>query len=312
MGAGAARPSVRRGEHRPRRGPRRRHPPLARRLPTPHARWCRHTPAAPQARPGTEQQYAPPTPFPGAGEGPYITPLVRKLAAEHGVDLGSVEGYRRWRPDTQAGRGRGVPGECAPAGAGARPRLPLGGVDTRRCRPRRAPLRPAAGRAAMPPQGSAARAAAAAAAACRGSPGAGAARLGPVHRAGTCGDRAGAAARRRAIAAAGHDGTDVAPAPGDRSADGRFAAHLRTAHHRGRGGRHEDRPAPPAGEGRLREAGRRQAVLPAVLRTRDARGAQDAPQAQRRRSTRSRERSPTTTWSTSGSRSTPSAACSYP
>jgi len=37
-------------------------------------------------------QYAPLTPLPGAGEGPYITPLVRKLAAEHGVDLGSVQG----------------------------------------------------------------------------------------------------------------------------------------------------------------------------------------------------------------------------
>ena len=53
---------------------------------------ARTPPAAPQARPLAEQQYAPPTPLPGAAEGPYITPLVRKLAAEHGVDLGSVEG----------------------------------------------------------------------------------------------------------------------------------------------------------------------------------------------------------------------------
>jgi pyruvate dehydrogenase E2 component (dihydrolipoamide acetyltransferase) len=57
-------------------------PPAARSGPT----------TAPPARPVAEQQYAPPTPLPGAGEGPYITPLVRKLAAEHGVDLGSVEG----------------------------------------------------------------------------------------------------------------------------------------------------------------------------------------------------------------------------
>ena len=49
-------------------------------------------PAAAQARPGTQQQFAPLTPLPGAGEGPYITPLVRKLASEHGVDLGSVQG----------------------------------------------------------------------------------------------------------------------------------------------------------------------------------------------------------------------------
>ncbi len=57
-------------------------PPAARSGPT----------TAPPARSVAEQQYAPPTPLPGAGEGPYITPLVRKLAAEHGVDLGSVEG----------------------------------------------------------------------------------------------------------------------------------------------------------------------------------------------------------------------------
>jgi len=44
-----------------------------------------------QARRGT-QQFAPLTPLPGAGESPYITPLVRKLASEHGVDLGSVQG----------------------------------------------------------------------------------------------------------------------------------------------------------------------------------------------------------------------------
>jgi pyruvate/2-oxoglutarate dehydrogenase complex dihydrolipoamide acyltransferase (E2) component len=38
------------------------------------------------------QQYTLPTPLHGAGEGPYITPLVRRLAAEHGVDLAAVEG----------------------------------------------------------------------------------------------------------------------------------------------------------------------------------------------------------------------------
>ncbi len=36
-------------------------------------------------------QYAAPTPLP-SGDGPYVTPLVRKLAAEHGVDLESVTG----------------------------------------------------------------------------------------------------------------------------------------------------------------------------------------------------------------------------
>jgi pyruvate dehydrogenase E2 component (dihydrolipoamide acetyltransferase) len=39
-----------------------------------------------------EEEYPPPTPLPGAGEAPYVTPLVRKLAAEHAVDLDSVTG----------------------------------------------------------------------------------------------------------------------------------------------------------------------------------------------------------------------------
>ena len=37
-------------------------------------------------------QHAAPTPLPSGGDGPYVTPLVRKLAAEHGVDLESVSG----------------------------------------------------------------------------------------------------------------------------------------------------------------------------------------------------------------------------
>ncbi|WP_346050098.1 biotin/lipoyl-containing protein, partial [Actinomadura chokoriensis] len=53
---------------------------------------------APQQAP---QQPAPQAPAPApapeaqpeaAGEGPYVTPLVRKLAAEHNVDLGTVKG----------------------------------------------------------------------------------------------------------------------------------------------------------------------------------------------------------------------------
>jgi pyruvate dehydrogenase E2 component (dihydrolipoamide acetyltransferase) len=38
------------------------------------------------------EEYPPPTPLPGAGEAPYVTPLVRKLAAEHAVNLESVTG----------------------------------------------------------------------------------------------------------------------------------------------------------------------------------------------------------------------------
>src|SRR6266542_1670717 len=47
-------------------------------------------PAAPAA--ADAEEYPPPTPLPSAGDAPYVTPLVRKLAAEHAVDLESVNG----------------------------------------------------------------------------------------------------------------------------------------------------------------------------------------------------------------------------
>jgi 2-oxoglutarate dehydrogenase E2 component (dihydrolipoamide succinyltransferase) len=40
----------------------------------------------------TDEEYPPPTPLPGTGEAPYVTPLVRKLAAEHAVNLETVTG----------------------------------------------------------------------------------------------------------------------------------------------------------------------------------------------------------------------------
>ncbi len=48
--------------------------------------------AAPAPPSPGEQQYAPPTQLPSTAEGTYITPLVRKLAVEHGIDLASVQG----------------------------------------------------------------------------------------------------------------------------------------------------------------------------------------------------------------------------
>jgi pyruvate dehydrogenase E2 component (dihydrolipoamide acetyltransferase) len=48
--------------------------------------------AAPEPEPAAAEEYPPPTPLPGTGEAPYVTPLVRKLAAEHSVDLESVTG----------------------------------------------------------------------------------------------------------------------------------------------------------------------------------------------------------------------------
>jgi 2-oxoglutarate dehydrogenase E2 component (dihydrolipoamide succinyltransferase) len=49
-------------------------------------------PAAPAAAETQAEEYPPPTPLPSAGDAPYVTPLVRKLAAEHAVDLESVTG----------------------------------------------------------------------------------------------------------------------------------------------------------------------------------------------------------------------------
>jgi pyruvate dehydrogenase E2 component (dihydrolipoamide acetyltransferase) len=48
--------------------------------------------AAGAGQPATDEEYPPPTPLPGAGEAPYVTPLVRKLAAEHAVSLETVTG----------------------------------------------------------------------------------------------------------------------------------------------------------------------------------------------------------------------------
>ena len=48
--------------------------------------------AAESPAPAADEEYPAPTPLPGAGEAPYVTPLVRKLAAEHGVNLETVTG----------------------------------------------------------------------------------------------------------------------------------------------------------------------------------------------------------------------------
>jgi pyruvate dehydrogenase E2 component (dihydrolipoamide acetyltransferase) len=47
---------------------------------------------APSGQPAPDEAYPPPTQLPGSGEAPYVTPLVRKLAAEHAVDLEAVTG----------------------------------------------------------------------------------------------------------------------------------------------------------------------------------------------------------------------------
>jgi pyruvate dehydrogenase E2 component (dihydrolipoamide acetyltransferase) len=55
--------------------------------PTARAEPAADTPAQP-----ADEEYPAPTPLPGAGEAPYVTPLVRKLAAEHSVNLETVTG----------------------------------------------------------------------------------------------------------------------------------------------------------------------------------------------------------------------------
>jgi pyruvate dehydrogenase E2 component (dihydrolipoyllysine-residue acetyltransferase) len=48
--------------------------------------------SAPASADASAEEYPPPTQLPSAGDAPYVTPLVRKLAAEHAVNLDSVSG----------------------------------------------------------------------------------------------------------------------------------------------------------------------------------------------------------------------------
>ncbi|MEZ7128646.1 2-oxoglutarate dehydrogenase, E2 component, dihydrolipoamide succinyltransferase [Nonomuraea sp. AD125B] len=69
-------------------------PPAPAPQPAPQAQAPAQAPAqqpAPQAQ-APAQQAAEPTPIPSSGESPYVTPLVRKLANEHGVDLEAISG----------------------------------------------------------------------------------------------------------------------------------------------------------------------------------------------------------------------------
>jgi 2-oxoglutarate dehydrogenase E2 component (dihydrolipoamide succinyltransferase) len=65
-------------------------PPQPQAAPQQPAAQAQQAPPPQPQQPAAEQ--APPASIPAAGEGPYVTPLVRKLAAEHGVDLASVSG----------------------------------------------------------------------------------------------------------------------------------------------------------------------------------------------------------------------------
>jgi 2-oxoglutarate dehydrogenase E2 component (dihydrolipoamide succinyltransferase) len=110
------------------------------------------------------EEYPPPTPLPGAGEAPYVTPLVRKLAAEHSVNLETVTGTgvggRIRKQDVieaaRVQRGSQAPAASAPPVAAAPPvapaapaaQVPAAAVPQQ---VQRAPAAPAAARPAVTP-----------------------------------------------------------------------------------------------------------------------------------------------------------------
>ena len=242
-------------------------------------------PAAEQAPPGPAGNgpAQPASPGMTSADGPYVTPLVRKLAAEHGVNLAALAGTGvggRIRKQDVLDAARTVRGT---AEAPPRPaQFPQPGQPTAA----RRPPRPHRHRRARPGR-------------TRGP--------GRPRRADRRAHRAGPASRR-AFRAPRDNGADVAGQAADRPPHGRVAADLRAAHHGRRGGRHRDLPAQGPRQGRLRSAGGRQAVVPAVLRAGRGRGAEGPPPAQRDHRPGTAARSPTTTPSTSASRWTPPAA----
>ncbi|MGW1625566.1 2-oxoglutarate dehydrogenase, E2 component, dihydrolipoamide succinyltransferase, partial [Streptomyces sp. NPDC002172] len=88
---------------------------------------CGHTPAAPAPAPAPVAAPVTPAPAPAApvDEGAYVTPLVRKLAAENGVDLGAVKGTgvggRIRKQDVLAAAEAAKAAAAAPAPAAAAP-----------------------------------------------------------------------------------------------------------------------------------------------------------------------------------------------
>ena len=111
-------------------------------------------PPPPQQAPPTPAQQAPPPASDGqAGDAAYVTPLVRKLAAEHGVDLEQIQGtgvggrIRKQDVLDAARTGGAAPtGAQAPAPQAAAPRQPAAPSQPAAARPAGAPAaqRPAA------------------------------------------------------------------------------------------------------------------------------------------------------------------------
>jgi pyruvate dehydrogenase E2 component (dihydrolipoamide acetyltransferase) len=115
--------------------------------------------ATPPVTPQQEPALSEPEPGPSEGvESPYVTPLVRKLAAEHDIDLGSVVGSGvggRIRKQDVLDAARQRRGGEAPRPAGA----PAGAVAAQPAGPPQsavAPQGPPAAQPAVPPSGQAA------------------------------------------------------------------------------------------------------------------------------------------------------------
>ncbi len=122
-------------------------------------------PAPSQPAPSQSGQITTPTPLP-TGDGPYVTPLVRKLAAEHGVELDSVSGTgvggrirkqdvldaARARREAEAARPAAAPAAPAPAAPAApgAPHAPIAPAAPP-APAAAAPAAPAGDRAARPP-----------------------------------------------------------------------------------------------------------------------------------------------------------------
>ena len=128
------RPSPRRSPSRsrspsPSRRPRRSPSPSRspRRSPSRRPRRSRAKAKEPEPEPSSRR---PPRPRAAREDGAgYVTPLVRKLAAQHNVDLSARDRFGRRRPDPQAGRARGgprPPQEAAQPAAAAAPSGPTG------------------------------------------------------------------------------------------------------------------------------------------------------------------------------------------
>nr|MDQ3612467.1 E3 binding domain-containing protein [Actinomycetota bacterium] len=103
----------------------------------PEAPAAKAQPAAPASRPAAPETAGPAPSGSDGGEGTYVTPLVRKLATEHGVDLSSLSGtgvggrIRKQDVLDAAEQGQGAPpGASAPAAEpAASPQLPQPAAD---------------------------------------------------------------------------------------------------------------------------------------------------------------------------------------